>query len=112
MAVADLNNPEERAKAEQAASKINEAIKGATNDMPKVPYPPDDFVELNGAKINDKFVHTAMVQELTGEHEEALARALQTNNMFHFMDVLLGCGVAQIGDMGPAESKRHLKDLL
>lgn len=112
MPVADLNNPEERAKAEKSAAKINEAIKGAKNDMPDVPFPPNDFVELNGSKIGETFVHTAVVQELTGEHEEALARALQTNNMFHFMDVLLGCGVAQLGDMGHADSKRMLKNLL
>lgn len=112
MTVADLNNPEERAKAVESAAKINEAIKGAKNDMPEVPFPPDDFVKLNGAKINDKWVNTAVVQELTGEHEEALSRAMQTNDMFHFMDTLLACGVAKLGDLGPAETKRALKDLL
>lgn len=112
MPALNLDNLDDRAKAEAAASKINTAIDDVKTDMPEVPYPPDDFVELNGSKIGDQFVNTAVVQELTGEHEEALARAIQTNNMFHFMDVLLQCGVKQLGDLGPAETKRTLKELL
>lgn len=64
-------------------------------------------------------IRKVRVRELTGKHEEALARALQPApgseliNWAHFMQVLLESGVEQIGDVtDPQKIKELLQDML
>jgi hypothetical protein len=88
-----LDNPE-KANAEIAA-----LLEGTKSDLPTISFPADDLVNLPGGLIKDgKVIRTALVRELNGSDEEALARASQSGNPFHFVDRLLRCGVVQIGD--------------
>jgi hypothetical protein len=95
------------------AEKINAAIKGA-HPIPEAPEPPSDFVELDGGLVFDKETHTsAVVRELNGEHEEALARALKSGNNFHFLNTLLESGTESIGSISdPAQVKKALRQML
>lgn len=83
-------------------------------DFPEIEDPAADLVELPGGLIDgDDVVRTATVRELTGEHEEALARAIASLNPFHYIDTLLTCGTAAIGDdNNEAKVKLLLKKLL
>lgn len=104
-------------QAVQDGEKIKAAIKDATK-VPDVPLPPSDLVKLDGGLVFDiddeeVEIRTAVVRELTGEHEEALARALKSGNTFHFMNVLLESGVASLGDItDPATVKKVLRKVL
>jgi hypothetical protein len=85
----------------------------STGDKPDLDVPADDLVELPGGLLkDDKLIRTAIVRELTGEDEEALARASQSLNAFHFIDRLLQCGVVRIGDLPPGRTEELLKELL
>lgn len=95
------------------AQRVNAEIQELLEDKQEpivIDMPPDDFVTLPGGLFKkDKLIKTAVVKELTGEDEEALARASQSLNPFHFLDRLLKCGVVQLGDdMNPEESLRNL----
>lgn len=93
-----------------ANAKIASALKSAEPDLPVIDFPPDDFVELPGGLVRkDEIVRGVKVRELTGEDEEALAKAVQTGNPFHFLDTLLDCGVASIGDI--EDRAKAIKDL-
>lgn len=97
-----------------AAEKANQDIKALLEDdeQPvRADLPPDDLVNLPGGLVKkDKLIKTAIVKELNGEDEEALARASQSGNTFHFFDRLLKCGVVQLGESKDPEEL--LKDLL
>src|ERR1700722_2741480 len=70
------------------------------NPLPEIPQPPADYVKLDGGFLYEgEEYRSAVVRELTGEHEESLARALKSGNGYHFLQVLLECGVASIGDI-------------
>jgi hypothetical protein len=98
---------------EQANQEIKSIIDSTVSDYPTPEFPPDDVVTLPGGLIKDgRVIKDVVVQELTGEHEEALARVSspQNYNPFRFLDTLLECGTVSIGDSG--DVKKTLKDLL
>lgn len=101
-----LENPEKSNK------EIEEFLKDVDKDEPvRIDLPPDDSITLPGGLVKrDKVIKTAVVKELNGHDEEALARASQSMNPFLFLDRLLRCGVTQIGDEKDVEPL--LKDLL
>jgi hypothetical protein len=88
-------------------------------EKPTVPLPPSDIVDLPSGYIRgDDVIKTVQVQELTGRHEESLARAVQprpgTNeiNWANFLTVLLECGTVKVGDLPQAGTKEYLQDML
>jgi len=109
---ADWINPAENP--ERANAEIAALLAETTRaDIPIIEPPEDDLVHLPGGLVKGGKVHrTAVVKELTGEDEEALARASQSLNPYHFIDRLLKCGVVQIGDLPEHQTEAHLKDLL
>lgn len=74
-----------------------------TDQIPIIPDAPGDFIVLSGGK-------NATVRELNGLDEEALAKAMKSNNGFHLMDTLLTRGVETIG--GAPATPEALKGLL
>lgn len=81
--------------------RVNDLIAKLTgsDQIPMIPDAPGDFVSLPGGLFyNGQIYRTAQVKELTGADEEALAKAIASNNMFHFMDTLLTRGVIRVGD--------------
>jgi hypothetical protein len=113
MPALDPNSPADLARLKEAAAAVNKKIEKTKSALPEIPFPPDSHVKLNaGVKIGETTHTDASVRELTGIHEETMARAIQTDNIFHFVDVLLQCGVEQIGDLDPGETKKALKSLL
>lgn len=99
----------------KSAQEIKSLITDATQvEFPTVALPPDDLVELPGGIVRkDSVIKTVTVKELTGEDEEALARASQPPfNVFHFLDRLLKCGVERIGEEPPSQIDKLLKSML
>jgi hypothetical protein len=98
---------------EKANAEIAALLAETQPDVPDVQVPPNDLVTLPGGLMKgNTLIKHATVRELTGEHEEALSRASQSLNPFHFIDTLLKCGVKQIGDLPEAQTESLLKDLL
>jgi hypothetical protein len=94
-----------------AAAK--EALSKALPSVPDIPPPADNLVTLpGGLPYHDAVIRTAEVRELTGEHEELLAKSSQAKNPFHFINVLLESGVVRLGDLDSAETRKSLKNLL
>lgn len=96
-------------------SKVNadvEAVlENAAGPVPQIGEPPGDLVRLPGGLArNGTVTRTAVIRELTGEHEEALAKALRARSVVHFLDTLLSCGTVKVGS-DPA-TPALLKDLL
>lgn len=67
---------------------------------PEIDLPADGIVDLPGGLVTatGKVVREAEVQELTGAHEEALAKARASGNPARTMTALLDSGVVSIGD--------------
>jgi hypothetical protein len=102
-----LANP---AAAQAALDSVKDAAK---SPLPVAEFPPDDLVTLPAGYIHDgDLLRRVVVRELTGEDEEALARAIQNPNPYHFLDTLLECGVDHIGNLSHAASVALLPDLL
>lgn len=103
-----LDNPVE------ANKEIDALLKSTVSDYPIPDVPPDDLVHLPGGfHEGDQVIRDVVVRELTGEDEEALARAIQSTNVFHYIDTLLERGTVSIGHIkSPDEVKRGLKGLL
>ena len=97
-----------------AASEMLGAVsKVLKSPLPDPELPPDDRVTLPGGFVHKgRLVKHAVVRELTGEDEEALARAIRNPNPFHFYATLLRCGVDRLGDLSPEETRDVLPDLL
>jgi hypothetical protein len=94
-------------------AEINSILASSQSPAPIISLPPADSVTLPGGLWKDgKVTRTAIVRELTGEHEEQLSRAAQSLNPFHFIDTLLKCGVKQIGDYPESDTLSLLKELL
>jgi len=97
---------------------VNRAVQRALADANPVPDPvppPATMVELPGGLLHaGNLICTAEVRELTGEHEEALARAAQgkPGNLLYFMNTLLECGVVRFGTEDPNDTRKLLKDTL
>jgi hypothetical protein len=101
-----LVNPE-KSNAEIAAL-LSEAV-----NTPVIEFPPDDLVMLPGGLLkNDILINSGIVKELTGRDEEALARASQSFNLFHFFDRLLSCGVVKLGNNPDINLDTTLRELL
>ena len=94
--------------------EINKALAESVS-MPAAEPPPDTLVRLPGGLVRgDQVITQAEVRELTGEHEEALARAIraQPGHTLHFVNTLLDCGVVRFGTEDPVLTRQLLKDTL
>lgn len=96
-----------------ASAALDDAAKAAKSPLPVAAFPPDDMVTLPGGIMHKgDLIRRVVVKELTGEDEEALARAIQNPNPYHFLDTLLARGTVQLGTLSYDESQRMLPDLL
>jgi hypothetical protein len=101
----------------EASNAAIAAVLGDNNNSPDWPVPEpieSDLVKLPGGLVlgDDEVITHARVRELTGADEEAIARASVSLNPFHFLNVLLECGVARIGDQPKSKTKELLKQML
>lgn len=97
----------------KANADIASVLASTVPDNPQIKPPGPDLVHLPGGLVKEnRTARTAQVRELTGEHEEQLARASQSLSPFHFVDTLLTCGVKQVGDYPEEDTKGLLKDML
>jgi hypothetical protein len=104
-------SPENASKAKAAIDQVL----SESNPMPDAEPPPDTRVQLPGGLVKgEDVISTAEVKELTGIDEEHLVRAAQSvpDNVFHFVNVLLECGVLRFGSEDAKETKRLLKTTL
>jgi len=103
-----LDNPVESNK------EIDSLLKSTVSDYPTPGLPPDDLVVLPGGLVDSGMVvRNVVVRELTGEDEEALARAVRGGNFFHYIDTLLERGTVAIGNhREQADVRKQLKSLL
>src|SRR5580698_8724844 len=93
---------------------INQAL-SETVAAPEAEMPPDTLVHLPGGLVRGaQVIRAAEVRELTGEHEEALARAAraQPGSVVHFLNTLLECGVVRFGSEDPSQTQAFLRDTL
>ena len=96
------------------AEAINAALAESV-EMPAAEPPPDTLVTLPGGLVRgDRVITQVEVRELTGEHEEALARASQAQptNLLHFVNVLLECGTVRFSTEDTTRTGQYLKDAL
>lgn len=103
-----LDNPSE------ANKEISDLLKSTMPDLPVPDLPPDDLVTLPGGLIDaGQITRTVVVRELTGEDEEALARATRSGNFFHYIDTLLERGTVSVGaHTEETDVRKQLKNLL
>lgn len=80
---------------------LNALTKKALSSMkpaPTIADMPDTYVKLPAGIISDgKAIQEAEVRELTGEHEEKLAKARAANNPAKYVNTLLQCGTVSVG---------------
>lgn len=87
-----LDNPE-------ALNAMTQRVLSSMEPAPEISPVPDTIVKLPAGMVTeDGVVREAEVQELTGEHEEILAKARASGNPAKFVNTLLSCGVVKIGD--------------
>lgn len=80
-------------------NELTKKVLNSLNPAPIIDDMPDTHVRLPAGLIVDGTVHRmAEVQELTGEHEEKLAKARTANNPAKYVNTLLQCGAVSIGD--------------
>jgi hypothetical protein len=102
----------------QDASAVNAAVASIISDTtinpaPEIVLPPDLYVRMPGGLLVDgALVRDAEVRELTGEDEEALAKARSSANAdpLKFINVLLERGVEKVGTRAATASV--LRELL
>lgn len=95
----------------EALNSLTQKVLSSVATAPEIGPVPDTTVKLPAGLVTaDGIVRDAEVQELTGEHEEALAKARQNNNPGRFVQVLLTSGVVSIGDQ--KVSPKQLTSLL
>lgn len=86
-----------------ALNALTQRVLSSAAPAPEIGPAPDTFVKLPAGMVTEGgIVREAEVQELTGEHEEALAKARANNNPGRFVQVLLTSGVVSIGDEKPS----------
>jgi hypothetical protein len=99
--------------AEASPETLNNLTQKVLNSAtaPEIGPVPDTYVKLPAGMVTaDGIVREAEVQELTGEHEEALAKARQNNNPARFVQTLLTSGVVSVG--GQKVTAKQLTSLL
>lgn len=85
-----------------ALNALTQKVLSSAAPAPEIGPAPETTVQLPAGLVTEGgIVRDAEVQELTGEHEEALAKARQNNNPGRFVQVLLTSGVASIGGQKP-----------
>ena len=78
---------------------LTKKVLQSMNPAPVIDDLPDTYVKLAAGYVSDnKIVQDAEVQELTGEHEERLAKSRTSNNAAKYVSTLLQCGTVAIGD--------------
>lgn len=105
-----VNPVEDPGALAKAAKALTDTVK-----QPEPELPPDTLVRLPGGLIRGgEVISQVEVRELTGEHEEALARAAraQPGSVVHFITTLLECGTVRFGTESPARTADLLKDAL
>lgn len=86
----------------EALNSLTQKVLSSAAPAPEIGPAPDTYVKLPAGMVTEGgIVREAEVQELTGEHEEALAKARANNNPGRFVQVLLTSGVVSIGDEKP-----------
>jgi hypothetical protein len=84
---------------EAKLNELTQMVLRATNPSPIIDDIPNGFVRLPaGIIVDDEVIQDAEVQELTGEHEEKLAKSKASSNAAKYVSTLLQCGVVAIGD--------------
>lgn len=95
----DDDNKEPVSAEKTDINALTKKILTSMNPAPIIDDLPDTSVILPaGAVIKGEVKKNAEVRELTGEHEERLAKARATGNGAKFLTTLLQCGVVSIGD--------------
>ena len=80
-------------------NSLTKKVLQSMNPAPVIDEIPDTFVKLPAGLVTAKgVVQDAEVQELTGEHEERLAKTRSANNAAKYISTLLQCGTVAIGD--------------
>lgn len=108
-AVSSFDNPQ------AAAAAAGAAMAAAETPFPsQAPGIYGNLVRLPGGLHlgGGSYIWTAEIRELTGADEEKMARASQSSNLYHYLDTLLACGTARLGDQSPADTARLLPRLL
>lgn len=86
---------------------LTQQVLKSMSPAPVIGDMPDTYVKLPAGYIeNNEVFQDAEVQELTGEHEELLAKARNSNNAAKYVATLLQCGVVSVG------GKKATPDLL
>jgi hypothetical protein len=86
-----------------AAAAYFQAATAEEIPQPLIEGPPEGIVQLpGGLVIKGQVIREVEVCELTGAHEEALARAKLSNNPARFVSTLLQCGVVSVGGEEPS----------
>lgn len=79
-------------------NSLTKKVLQSMNPAPVIDDIPDTSVELPAGIIIDGQVYqNAEVRELTGEHEEKLAKARLSNNAAKYVNTLLLCGTVSVG---------------
>ena len=78
---------------------LTKKVLHSLNPAPVIDELPESYIKLPaGLIIDGKSYRDAEVQELTGEHEEKLAKARTSNNPAKYVNTLLQCGTVSIGE--------------
>lgn len=84
---------------ESDLNALTKKVLHSLNPAPVIEEFPESYVKLPaGIIVDNKVVQDAEIQELTGEHEEKLAKARTSNNPAKYVNTLLLCGTVTIGD--------------
>lgn len=77
---------------------LTKKVLSSLNPAPVIDDLPESYVKLPaGILVDGSIRRDAEVQELTGEHEEKLAKARQSGNPAKFVATLLQCGTVEVG---------------
>jgi hypothetical protein len=80
-------------------NSLTKKVLKSLNPAPVIEDMPDTYIKLPAGLVSDgEVIQDAEVQELTGEHEEKLAKARTANNVAKYISTLLQCGTVSIGD--------------
>lgn len=79
-------------------NSLTKKVLQSMNPAPVIDDIPDTDVKLPaGIVVDGKVYQNAEVRELTGEHEEKLAKARLSNNAAKYVNTLLLCGTVSVG---------------